>query len=337
MVGYLEKIDLAQTYSNFGPLSRELESRVAKLLNVCPSKVVSSANATLALIGTFITAPTNQWIVSNWTFPATAQAIKHSKGELHLCDISMETWLPEIQSRVGNRFGLVVTVPFGARVPLEEFTELPTVVFDAAASLGNFDDLAQLGQGNAVVFSLHATKMLGAGEGGVSVFGSKEWADAFRRWSNFGFSGSRSADIEGMNAKMSEYSAAVGLASLDRWPTQQSRYAELRKRTLSIVDSTNGIVVPSWQRHSVSPYWIVLSDSHESRDRLAMTFADMKISTRQWWPELVTEYASDFCSRPSAGTPSCETLRDRSIGLPFHLSLSEPDLQRIQLALRLSS
>jgi len=330
---YLRRIDREKQYSNFGPLVTELESRLAQFLNVSPSRVVSVANASLGLMGTFITAPTDEWIISNWGFPATAQALRHSLGNVSLADISPSTWLPEVESPPTASTGLVVTVPFGSKVSLDSFQSWPIVVWDAAASLGNFDDLSQLGEAHAVVFSLHATKILGAGEGGCVVFGSESWAEAFRKWSNFGFSGSRHADPTGMNGKMSEYSAAVGLSSLDSWKNQKEKYLALRDWASETTDSNNALENPDFQKNSLSPYWIVLTETPKCRDQLKMTMSANQVDTREWWPQLV----SDYLPRPPGSwpeTPNCEDLRDRNLGLPFYASMPKHAQKRIELALR---
>ena len=81
-------------------------------------------------------------------------------------------------------------------------------IIDGAASLGSIETLKNLPETSNLVFSLHATKYLGSGEGGLVVTGTKEIADELRSWSNFGFQGSRQSMTQGTNAKMSEIQAA---------------------------------------------------------------------------------------------------------------------------------
>lgn len=85
------------------------------------------------------------------------------------------------------------------------------VVIDAAASF----DALQGPYDAPMVVSLHATKALGAGEGGFVVRPDPEFIQMTQRRGNFGFFGSREAVCDATNAKISEYHAA---AALDAWP-----------------------------------------------------------------------------------------------------------------------
>ena len=102
--------------------------------------------------------------------------------------------------------------PFGAPFNIEEWDEFHRVtgipvVIDAAAGF----DTASAGL-SPVMISLHATKAMGIGEGGLILCRDNNLAEQIRAARNFGFLGERVAEIPGMNAKLSEYGAAVGLA-----------------------------------------------------------------------------------------------------------------------------
>src|SRR5262249_47531941 len=91
---------------------------------------------------------------------------------------------------------------------------------DSAAGFGSVaDDARGLGdQGGAEGFSFHATKPFAVGEGGLLTTANDELADRVERLTNFGFQdGVVDADI-GLNAKLSEWSAATALAVLDDFP-----------------------------------------------------------------------------------------------------------------------
>ena len=121
--------------------------------------------------------------------------------------------------------------PFGAPLDVpaweafEDRTGIP-VVIDGAAS---FDTV----QPTHIPFvvSLHATKILGAGEGGFIATTDSNLRDLLVGCCNFGFTETRIATIAALNAKMSEYHAAVALASLDRWPRSAQRMHEFASDT----------------------------------------------------------------------------------------------------------
>lgn len=101
------------------------------------------------------------------------------------------------------------------------------VVIDAASSFGTVtseeDEASHFGRGfeGAVVFSFHATKSFGIGEGGLVYSMNHDLIKRIRQSGNFGFSSSRESVLQGLNSKMSEYTAAVALATLDQFEAVQ--------------------------------------------------------------------------------------------------------------------
>ena len=87
---------------------------------------------------------------------------------------------------------------------------------------------AALPAGWSVVVSLHATKVLGAGEGGIVVFGDVESADRFRAFTNLGFERTRTSERHGVNGKLPEATAAYALAALDGWELEEQQWRAAR-------------------------------------------------------------------------------------------------------------
>src|SRR5262249_12257967 len=117
--------------------------------------------------------------------------------------------------------------PFGAPLEVDAWQNFEertgiAVVIDAAAG---FDSAAP--SRIPLVVSLHATKILGAGEGGFISTADNRLLERARAACNFGFQGSRNAVLPASNAKMSEYHAAVGLAALAQWVDTRRRHARI--------------------------------------------------------------------------------------------------------------
>ena len=91
------------------------------------------------------------------------------------------------------------------------------VVVDAAASFGATAAGGHFGKNfpGAVVFSFHATKAFGIGEGGLVYSRDTDLISRIRQAANFGFSETRECVLTGLNGKLSEYAAAIALATLD--------------------------------------------------------------------------------------------------------------------------
>jgi len=232
-----------------------------------------------------------------------------------------------VDSSEGNS-GLLFTVPFGSdfRLPMDGDPSLP-IVIDAAASLGNLPTMRELPQSSVVVFSLHATKILGCGEGALVVFGTSERAEAFRAWQNFGFRGSREAQFAATNAKLPEVSAAYALAALDEWPQIRHSWEESREQALAISIDLGLDLAPQFET-SVSPYWMVRLPDAALTVAVEAGLAEAGIQTRRWWPKALNEMTA-FARFSNGGFPNSERLSRSTLGLPHGPHLSRPDYDRI--------
>lgn len=328
---WLEAMDASHTFSNFGPLVRELENRHAKRLRVDPEQVVSIANATLGLMGAVAQSEATTWVVPAFTFPASAHAVLAAKKDLEFRDITPDTWLLDLADVAGGS-GIMPVMPFGASIDLAPWGNYEHVVIDAAASLGASQiDLSDLPRGWVVVFSLHATKVLPAGEGGLAVFGDVDSARDFRAWTNFGFAGTRLSRMPAINAKMSETTAAYGLASLDNWSIESREWKTAHAQAQSI-NTEFGLRSPVGLTNGVHPYWIVQTDSSQERDQIEEQLRSTQIETRRWWPAPLPDMPA-FDWWPT-DMPHAKHAASTSVGLPMYRSLKTDDFDSIRRALQ---
>jgi dTDP-4-amino-4,6-dideoxygalactose transaminase len=337
---YIREIDYARVYSNFGPLVRRLELKYAEKLGVLdPFRIVLCSNATQAIQGFMQISTIPTWHVPSFTFPATVHAAVQSGKEVILDDIDVQTWMIAADVIVDpSSEGLVPVLPFGAPFDSTSYLHLEHVLVDAAASIGSASTWIDTMRSSwAAVFSLHATKSFGIGEGGLIVFGSKEAADKFRPWINFGFHGTRDALSIGTNAKLSEIQAAVGLAVMDSWDDEAADWAQLRTRADAIsqdFDLGQFAVIP---KGVISPYWIISSSNQNSIPRIESALFESKIATRRWWSKgchlmpafsLIEKWGS-----PSPVAPNTEVLGNRYLGLPFFRGMTDNEFGKIQTIL----
>lgn len=230
---YLRRMDVSRTYSNFGPLNAEFESRVLREYFDDLGAVVTVSNATVGLMLAIMTAkrPSGRFaVMPSFTFSATAQAALWCGLQPYFVDVRPGDFCLDddlVRNTVGTLGDdVAVVIPyaaFGTSCDLSTYERLHRsgvpVVVDAAASFGASAAAGQFGKRfpGFVVFSFHATKAFGIGEGGLVYSSNTQGIDGVRQASNFGFSAERSSLIQGLNGKLSEYAAAVGLATLDRF------------------------------------------------------------------------------------------------------------------------
>lgn len=345
LMPYLQRMHAARLYSNFGPLVCELEQQLAERFQVAtPTAVVTTASsATLALelaLTALALPPGSRVLVPALTFVATATAVVRAGHVPVLGDVDPDSWLmtPGMawQMRQHVAFDAVVPVAtFGAPQDMaawslfEQSTGLPVIV-DAA---GAFGSQWLHGSQGTLVFSLHATKSLPAGEGGLVVSTHAALVAKVRQMSNFGINLSLGARVPtgvlasmGTNAKMSEYHAAVGLASLARWDDGAQRRRELYSALRTGLDAATGDAL-RWQ--CTLPVGIAAPvllctrmPSAADRLRLERLCQKLKIGTRRWYQPLLGEIRGTAARWESAPTPHAHAIARDLIGLPFFPAMS---------------
>lgn len=327
---YLHQSWRSGMYANFGPNEVALRNRLGQFLNVAPEKIVTTSNATLALSGASLQSPLDKFRVPSFTFPASPMALIYAQKSVRFADISAHDWWIEHSTDLSE--GSLAVAPFGSPLDFSRFDPESEVIFDAAASIGSEPDLSGLSKSWAVVFSMHATKVLGAGELGVAVFGSQERAKACRAWTNFGFNGSRESQHIGVNAKVSEIQAAFALSALDGWHREKRDWLRARAKVRRLEEEYK-VTAMQLKNAAITPYWIVEFDSQSKRDAAEQILAKKSISSRRWW--------SDGCHRMKAfegigftDLSNTEAVCDTTLGLPFFRRISTSQLARIESALQ---
>lgn len=330
LLPYFSEIEAAGVYGNFGPQVSSMESEFSHLFGVPASHLVSVSNATLGLQGAMAVLDCSTWVIPSWTFAATAHAAMMQRdAKIWFGDVEEHTWALE-PSQVLSGEGAVVTAPFGAQVSIgNEWNHVSCLVVDAAAAIGAFPVmLPEFDKPWAIVVSLHATKVLGIGEGGLVVFSSEHLAQRFRQWTNFGFFGSREAEFPGTNGKLSEVAAAIARFRLDKWDPEVEDWRTLRSKVHEI-GKNFGINPPISSDDWVSPYWIVQFVKQHEKTRAKQELRNSAIETRDWWSagcHTMPAFRSILMRSPLHRT---EELASRSLGLPYFRSISYSDLERV--------
>lgn len=327
----LARMDASGWFTNLGPQERELRERFARRLGVDPAQVATVANATLGIAGAIAVLGGERWLAPAFTFPGTLAGIELAGARLVLCDVDADGWaLVPGDEEVD---GLVPVAPFGARPDVARWAGVRRVVHDAAASIGALGplDLVGLPDGHAIVLSLHATKVLGAGEGGVVVFGDAAVAERFRAWTNFGFDGSRESSLAGANAKMSEIAACYAHAALDGWERERTEWAAARQLiTEACADA--GVRLHRASADGIDPYAVLVFDGDAEAVSVAEHLARQGVETRRWWASGCHRMPAyrDRCTR---SFPVTEVVAGRTLGIPFFRGITDEEVSRIRAAL----
>jgi dTDP-4-amino-4,6-dideoxygalactose transaminase len=338
---YLRRMDAARSYSNFGPLLTEFECRLAERFEA-GSKVVTCVNATQALtltLNALDLAKGSLVAIPSYTFVATAHAVIAAGLTPLFLDVDPNDWMlrPEtvrdaLAWAPAPVSAVVVVAAFGAMPNLEAWKALREdaglpVVLDAAAAF----DQARAAEIPTVV-SLHATKVLGIGEGGFLATTDADLAARVRQSTTFGFRGSRLSDIAATNAKLSEYAAAVGLAALDSWETDRLQFlraALMMKAAMTFLPDVQ--FQPGWGDDWVTSVCSV-GLPNGSVDAVEHRLQAQDIHTRRWW-DRGCHLNPAFAEYPRGDLSVTETLSRSVLGLPFAIDMDGDDISRVAAAL----
>ena len=220
----VDRLYKTRILTNDGPYLRTLEQRLAQRLQVEYAVVVSSATIALQLVVRAL-GLSGECILPSFTFVATAQALVWEGITPIFVDIEPEHFSLDptaIEAVITSRTSAVMAVNlFSNPCAIEEISEVCKcknlkLIFDSAQALGSYYKGTPLGSfGDAEVFSLHATKIINTLEGGVITTNDSHLYRELVLMRNFGFTGFDRVEALGINAKLNELSAAIGLAALD--------------------------------------------------------------------------------------------------------------------------
>ncbi len=336
-------------FTNNGPLVKEFELRIAEFLGV--KHCVAICNATVALeIACRALDLKGEVIMPAYTFAATAHAFQWQEVRPRFADIDPLTHNidPEsVESLITPQTSAIVGVHVWGRAcdttALEAIGrrhEL-TVLYDAAHAFGCTHAGRMIGGfGRCEVFSFHATKFLNSFEGGAVTTNDDALAEKLRLMRNFGFTGVDRVAHLGVNGKMTEVCAAMGITSLEAIDelvaTNRSNYEAYHAELTGLPGLT--VLRYSEQEKSNFQYVVVEIDSANCpRDReelVAVLQRENILARKYFWPGC--HRMEPYRSRPEGipTLPATERVAARVMILPTGQAVNMNAVKRIGRILR---
>ena len=329
--------------TNRGPLVQQLEAALQRQLGV--QHVILCANGTVALeLAARAAGLSGEVILPSFTFVATAHALQWQGIRPVFADVDPLTYNLDpaaVEPLITPATSAIVGVHLYGRPcaigPLQSLADrhgLP-LLFDAAHAFGCADGGRPIGgHGLCEVFSFHATKVFNTGEGGAISTDDGALAERVRLLQNFGFAGEDRVVALGLNGKMGELNAALGLANLRHLP----RFVAINRRNLALyrqgLAAEPGLRLIDFSAQSASNYHyaIVEVDGEgfgTGRDQLRDHLAAHGVLARR--------YFTPGCHRQQPYTsqgngwslPHTERLSGRLLALPNGMQLGAGDVRRI--------
>lgn len=333
---YLKKSYEANHFSNGGPCCLLLEQRLKKYLNIKYDPLLVS-NATIGL--TLVLESLNldrdsEIIMPSFTFAATAHSVlnAHLKPVLADCDDDSFISLDDVKSKINSKTkALIVVQALGFSCDYKKYEKFAKknnliLIFDSAALLGaNYKDGKKVGTaGDFEIFSLHATKTFGIGEGGLITSKHKKFLDHCKKQTNFGFVNGLSVQC-GTNAKLSEISCAIGnsvLDIIDKKLNKKAKVANLYKYFLKDVP------VCYFTGNSAHQVFPVIFKDKQTRDKIKKNLDKNNIGNRVYYiPIHVQKFFKNLNVKDNF--TKSEFFYDQILCLPLYDDISSKDISKI--------
>jgi dTDP-4-amino-4,6-dideoxygalactose transaminase len=331
-------------FTNDGPLVRELEDMIARRHETRHCVLVCNATIAQMLVLKALDL-LGEIILPSFTFVATAHACLWQNATPVFCDVRADDLMidpGEIERLVTPRTSAIIGVHlFGNVCDVDALAAAcrkhgVTLVFDGGHAFDCSYGETPVGRFGAAEFiSLHATKIFSTFEGGAILTEDGALAERLRFLRNFGFRGYDDVGFLGINGKMTEASAAMGLVSLPRIGARIETLREnheLYRRELRGVPGVS--VLPAGIRgRSNYHYLVILVDDSfgVSRDALhRVLWEERVLSRRYFFPGC---HRMDYFQRhfPSAGNelPVTDRVSRAVLCLPTNLARPKDDVPRI--------
>lgn len=336
---YLDGVAERGCYTNFGPLEHELTARLEAFLGVENLLLVS--NGTVALQVAFhALGVAGRVATTPFSFLATVSTLLWEGLEPVFADIDPATFNLDPRGLATLPDDIAAILPvhvYGNPCDVEAIARLGEqrgipVIYDAAHAFGSrLGNASALCWGDAATLSFHATKIFHTVEGGAIVFRSRIAWERARALVNFGIDGADSALGTGINAKLSEYHAAAGLALLDRMDKVLTHRAALAARYRRILSGTMRMQQWHPQGYETGAYMPVLFSNEIDREAAMAALAAHGIASRRYFHPSLNSLP--VLAETAAACPISEDVANRVVCLPLHADMSEEDVELIAVRL----
>lgn len=342
----LKEIWASSRLTNNGPKHSLLEARLKHTLKA--KNISLFNNGTIALMvacqslklsGEVITTP--------FTFPATPHVLTWNNIEPIFCDIDPLTLnidTDHIESLITPQTtGILAVHVFGTPCNVIKIQELADrhglkVIYDAAHAFGVEIYGKGIGAyGDISMFSFHATKLFHTAEGGALTFNDVNLKQRIDLLKNFGIKNEIEVEMPGINGKMNEIQAALGLAMLeciDAEKTKRKRVADAYRHYL---DGIDGLSILFQEMQGVTPsyqYFVIrisASTFGTSRDEIFDRLRMNNIYARKYFFPLCSNYPS-YQHIPTSKPENLKVannVAEEVLALPFYGDLSDSDIEKI--------
>lgn len=341
---YLREIWDSRWLTNAGPFHEQFEEALRKYLGV--PHVCLFANGTLALMTALQALRiTGEVITTPYTFVATTHALLWNGIKPVFVDIRRDTCnLDEtlIESAITARTTAILPVHcYGNPCASQRLQQISDtyglkLIYDAAHAFGvSVDGRSLLEQGDLAVLSFHATKVFNTFEGGAIVCHDAKLKQRIDYLKNFGFADEVTVVAPGINGKMSEFQAALGLLQLQHVDLAISARLAIDRRYRQALANVPGVQCLA-SAEGVSPnggyFPLLIGAAYPlSRDQLYETLRRHGIHVRRYFYPLISNLPMyrGMASAGPANLPVATRTAEQVLCLPIYPDLDAKTVDRV--------
>ena len=345
----LQQIWDSKVLTNGGPFHKQLEAALCEHLGV--PHIALFANATIALVTALQALRiTGEVITTPYSFVATAHSLLWNGIKPVFVDIDPETMNldpAKIEAAITPQTTAIMPVHcYGRPCDVEAIQRIADnynlrVIYDAAHAFGvRQHGSSILATGDLSVLSFHATKVFNTFEGGAIICPDARTKQRIDHLKNFGFVDEVTVVAPGINGKMCEFNAALGLLQLNHIRAAVGRRAAIDAQYRSLLAGVKGLRIPepAPDTEANQSYFPILVQENFalSRDELYALLKAQGIHGRRYFYPLISDFPM-YRGLPSAdarGLPHARKASSQVICLPIYPDLSDEDVARIAEVIR---
>lgn len=342
---YLKEIWESKWLSNQGKFHKELELKLCEYLGV--KHVSLFDNGTLALIVALkVLRITGEVITTPYSFVATTHSLAWNDITPVFVDIEPEYCnmdAEKIEAAISSKTTAILPVnAYGNPCMVDKIKQIANtygmkVIYDAAPSFGvKHDGKSVTNFGDLAVLSFHATKVFTTFEGGAIICHDDEMKKRIDFLKNFGFADEVTVVGQGINGKMNELQAAMGLLQLNYIDSAIEKRKNIACIYRDKLDSIKGIrymddMVGVDHNYSYFPIFIKESEYGESRGEVYDKLRTNNIFARRYYYPLISQFPAyrGFPSASAENLPMAEQISKEVICLPIYPDLDTSDIERV--------
>lgn len=331
--------------TNNGTQHQELEKQLKDYLNV--GQLSLFTNGTLALLlGLKAFNLTGEVITTPFTFPATVQALDWNGLTPVFCDINPQTLTidaTKIEALITEKTSAILAVHvFGNPCDVEAIQTIADrhqlkVIYDGAHVFGaKLNGQPISNYGDMTMFSFHATKLFNTIEGGALAFKDEALARKLDLLKNFGLANPEEVVLSGLNAKMNEVQAAMGLEVLKLVDEERGKRHNLKKTYERHLAHLPGIRVLTTLENVSSSYQYFVIEIDEkmygkSRDWLHDKLKKYNVFTRKYFYPLCSDFVwyKHLESAQGEKLPQAQKSVGQVLAMPFYGELGVESVMKI--------